>query len=195
MTSQGEVEAVWTPGEFTATRSQGPPQGSPSNLCIAVLGSKVTVDTWEGFQHLSRMPTETSWQDIMTRPTEIQSCASTRGGQFLPLVNKNYTAQKYAAIPERSSNPEMKIHVVLGRWEETGPRELSLKSAPVTWLLLQPLTKAQNNKTEQNKVEISSRRGNIHPETQEARFMEGLSVPSLKAESHLSPQQEPAILS
>ena len=57
--------------------------------------------------------------------TEISSRASHWGRRLSPLVNMNYMAQKYATIPGKSSNPKMKIYVVLGQWEETGHWEFS----------------------------------------------------------------------
>lgn len=56
MTSQRAFEAVEIPGEITDIRSQESP-------FMAGLRSKITVGTWEDFQHLSRTPSETSWQE------------------------------------------------------------------------------------------------------------------------------------
>ena len=56
MTPQREFEAVEVPGEFTDIRSQ-------ESHFMAVLRSKITMGTWEDIKHLSRTPSETSWQE------------------------------------------------------------------------------------------------------------------------------------
>ena len=131
---------------------------------------------------------------------EARRATPNPGGKGIsPLVNMNDVAQKCATTQREVLTPKWRAVLLEASGEESGPRELSLKyacglSGPVTWTIVLLLQNKKQKKSPEHHWNILQEGKNALGNSRGKAEGRAHLVLSLKAESHISPHPESAIV-